>query len=42
VPGKTILEIPSEEQERMLSQLRQARYGYLLGLRSLLKTLERA
>jgi len=36
VPGKTILEIPVEEQERMLSELRQARYGYLLGLHILL------
>jgi transposase len=36
VPGKTILEIPIEEQERMLSELRQARYGYLLGLHILL------
>ncbi len=36
MPGKTILDIPSEEQERMLSQLRQARYGYLLGLHILL------
>lgn len=32
MPGKTILEIPSQEQEQMLSELRQARYGYLLGL----------
>jgi putative transposase len=36
VPGKTILEIPIEEQERMLNELRQARYGYLLGLHILL------
>ena len=36
MPGKTILEIPEEEQERMLSQLRQARYGYLLRLHILL------
>ncbi len=36
MPGKTILDIPKEEQERMLSQLRQARYGYLLGLHILL------
>ena len=36
MPGKTILEIPVEEQERMLSQLRQARYGYLLGIHILL------
>jgi transposase len=32
VPQKTILEIPRLEQEQMLSELRQARYGYLLGL----------
>jgi len=36
VPGQTILEIPQEEQERMLKELRQARYGYLLGLHILL------
>lgn len=36
MPGKTILEIPSEEQEQMLRQLRQTRYGYLLGLHILL------
>jgi transposase len=36
VPGKTILEIPIAEQARMLSELRQARYGYLLGLHILL------
>ena len=36
MPAKTILEIPVEEQERMLSELRQARYGYLLGLHILL------
>ncbi len=36
MPAKTILEIPEEEQERMLSELRQARYGYLLGLHILL------
>jgi transposase len=36
VPGKTILEIPTEEQERMLGELRQSRYGYLLGLHILL------
>ena len=36
MPGKTILEIPAEEQERMLGELRQARYGYLLGTHILL------
>jgi len=36
VPGKTILEIPIEEQEQMLRQLRQARYGYLLAIHTLL------
>jgi transposase len=36
VPGQTILDIPKEEQAQMLSQLRQARYGYLLGLHILL------
>ena len=36
MPGKTILEIPIEEQERMLGELRQARYGYLLSLHILL------
>ncbi len=36
MPGKTILEIPTEEQEWMLGELRQARYGYLLGLHILL------
>lgn len=36
MPGKTILDIPKEEQEQMLSQLRQARYGYLLSLHILL------
>jgi putative transposase len=36
VPGKTILEIPIEEQEQMLGELRQGRYGYLLGLHILL------
>lgn len=36
MPGKTILEIPTEEQELMLNELRQARYGYLLGLHILL------
>ncbi len=36
MPGKTILEIPTEEQERLLGELRQARYGYLLRLHILL------
>ena len=36
MPGKTILEIPAEEQELMLAQLRAARYGHLLALHVLL------
>jgi transposase len=36
VPGSTILEIPELEQERMLAELRRARYGYLLALHVLL------
>ncbi len=36
MPGQTILDIPTEEQEQMLSDLRQARYGSLLGLHILL------
>ena len=36
VPNATILDIPQAEQEQMLSQLRQARYGYLLALHILL------
>jgi transposase len=36
VPGQTILDIPIEEQAQMLSDLRQARYGYLLSLHILL------
>ena len=36
MPGKTILDIPNEEQEQMLRQLRQARYGYLLSIHILL------
>jgi transposase len=36
VPGQTILEIPAAEQEQMLSELRQARYGHLLALHILL------
>ncbi len=36
MPGKTILEIPADEQEQMLRELRAARYGYLLALHVLL------
>lgn len=36
MPNKTILEIPEDEQEQMRRELRQARYGYLLGLHILL------
>jgi transposase len=36
VPNATILDIPQAEQAKMLSQLRQARYGYLLALHVLL------
>jgi len=36
VPGQTILEIPEAEQEQMLAELRQARYGHLLALHILL------
>lgn len=36
MPNSTILEIPQAEQDQMLSQLRQARYGYLLALHVLL------
>ncbi len=36
MPGKTILEIPAAEQEQMLTELRQARYGHLLSLHILL------
>ncbi len=32
MPGQTILEIPADEQEQMLRELRAARYGYLLAL----------
>jgi transposase len=32
VPGHTILDIPPAEQERLLAQLRAARYGHLLAL----------
>jgi transposase len=36
VPNSTILDIPQHEQDQMLSQLRQGRYGYLLALHILL------
>ncbi len=36
MPEKTILEIPADEQEQMLKELRQARYGHLLALHILL------
>ncbi len=36
MPGKTILEIPAAEQEQMLTELRQARFGHLLALHILL------
>jgi transposase len=36
VPGKTLVHIPAEEQERMLGELRAARYGYILRLHLLL------
>lgn len=36
MPGKTILEIPSEEQAEMLRELRACRYGYLLSVHILL------
>jgi transposase len=36
VPNSTILDIPQPEQDQMLSQLRGARYGYLLALHVLL------
>ena len=36
MPGKTILEIPADEQEQMLTELRQGRYGHLLALHILL------
>jgi transposase len=36
VPRTTIVEIPSTEQAQMLTELRRARYGYLLGLHILL------
>jgi hypothetical protein len=31
VPQKTVLELPPAEQEWIIKELRQARYGYLLG-----------
>ncbi len=36
MPGKTIIEIPSDLQQQMLAELRQARFGYLLALHILL------
>lgn len=36
MPKKTILDIPEEAQAHLLSELRQARYGYLLGVHILL------
>lgn len=36
MPNSTILDIPQAEQDQMLSQLRRARYGYLLALHVLL------
>ncbi len=36
MPGKTILEIPADEQAALLRELRAARYGYLLALHILL------
>ena len=36
MPNSTILDISQAEQDQMLSQLRQARYGYLLALHVLL------
>ena len=36
MPGKTILEIPEDEQAAMLTELRAARYGHLLALHILL------
>ncbi len=36
MPGKTILEIPEDEQEQMLKELRRARFGHLLALHILL------
>ena len=36
MPGKTIIEIPAEEQAEMLRELRAVRYGYFLGMEILL------
>jgi transposase len=36
VPHSTLLDIPQPQQEKMLRQLRQSRYGYLLALHILL------
>jgi hypothetical protein len=36
VPRTTIVDIPLAEQARMLTEVRRARYGYLLGLPMLL------
>ncbi len=36
MPGKTILEIPLDEQAQMLKELRAARYGHLLAVHILL------
>lgn len=36
MPKKTIVEIPTEQQDRMVKALRAARYGYLLSLHILL------
>jgi transposase len=36
VPGSTIIDIPDDEQEQLLFELRRARYGYLLALHILL------
>jgi hypothetical protein len=36
MPNSSILEIPQEEQARMLAARRRARYGYLLALHVLL------
>lgn len=36
MPNSTILVIPIHEQDLMLSQIRRARYGYLLALHILL------
>jgi putative transposase len=36
VPGSTIIDIPDDEQEQMLFELRRARYAYLLALHILL------